>query len=64
MSNLVHSSSSRGKTAWLGAAALAALIAGGAVESGLSRPPFRLTRKRLQPPRRSRCPLLPTWSRR
>jgi serine protease Do len=38
MSNLVHSSSSRGKTAWLGAAALAALIAGGAVESGFVPP--------------------------
>jgi serine protease Do len=38
MSNLVHSSSSRGKAAWLGAAALAALIAGGAVESGFVPP--------------------------
>src|SRR3954454_14041039 len=35
MSNPVPSASKRRKTAWLGAAALAALIAGGAVESGL-----------------------------
>jgi serine protease Do len=38
MSNPVQSSSNRRKTAWLGAAALAALIAGGAVESGLVPP--------------------------
>ena len=35
MSNPVPSASKRRKTAWLGAAALAGLIAGGAVESGL-----------------------------
>src|SRR4051795_11475400 len=38
MPNPVQSSSNRRKTAWLGAAALAALIAGGAVESGLVPP--------------------------
>ena len=38
MSNPVQSSSNRRKTAWLGAAALAALIAGGAVESGFVPP--------------------------
>ena len=38
MSNPVPSASKRRKTAWLGAAALAALIAGGAVESGLVPP--------------------------
>ena len=38
MSNPVQSSSNRRKTAWLGAAALAALIAGGAVESGFIPP--------------------------
>src|SRR3954470_17292488 len=38
MSNPVPSSSNRRKTAWLGAAALAALIAGGAVESGFVPP--------------------------
>src|SRR4051795_4727929 len=38
MPNPVQSSSNRRKTAWLGAAALAALIAGGAVESGLGPP--------------------------
>ena len=38
MSNLVRPLSNRRKTAWLGAAALAALIAGGAVESGLIPP--------------------------
>src|SRR5215212_4004828 len=40
MSNPVQSLSKRRKTAWLSAAALAALIAGGAVESGLV-PPSR-----------------------
>src|SRR4051795_8810997 len=46
MSNPVQSLSKRRKTAWLGAAALAALIAGGAVESGLvppSRPAYAQT---------------------
>src|SRR3954462_6991831 len=38
MPNPVQSSSNRRKTAWLGAAALAALIAGGAVESGFVPP--------------------------
>src|SRR3954470_21765480 len=38
MSNPVQSSSNRRKTAWLGAAALAALIAGGAGESGFIPP--------------------------
>jgi serine protease Do len=38
MSNPVPSASKRRKTAWLGAAALAGLIAGGAVESGLVPP--------------------------
>src|SRR3954449_1498876 len=38
MPNPVQSSSNRRKTAWLGAAALAALIAGGAVESGFIPP--------------------------
>src|SRR3954452_5600604 len=38
MPNPVPSSSNRRKTAWLGAAALAALIAGGAVESGFVPP--------------------------
>src|SRR3954463_5583316 len=38
MSNPVPSASKRRKTAWLSAAALAALIAGGAVESGLVPP--------------------------
>ena len=38
MSNPVQSSSNRRKTAWLGAAALAALIAGGAVERGFIPP--------------------------
>jgi serine protease Do len=38
MSNPVQSASKRRKTAWLGAAALAALIAGGAVESGFIPP--------------------------
>ena len=40
MSNPVPSASKRRKTAWLSAAALTALIAGGAVESGLV-PPSR-----------------------
>ncbi len=46
MSNPVQFLSKRRKTAWLGAAALAALIAGGAVESGLvppSRPAYAQT---------------------
>src|SRR3954462_379649 len=38
MSNPVPSASKRRKTAWLGAAALAAVIAGGAVESGFVSP--------------------------
>src|SRR5690242_3736025 len=38
MSNSIQSVSKRRKSAWLGAAALAALIVGGAVESGLVPP--------------------------
>ena len=64
MSDLVDSSSSRGKTALARAAALAALIAGGAVESGFVPPAVPAYAQAPTTSATSNDPLLPTWSRR